>query len=62
MMSTGAMIVAIVGVLGALFLAWRGLQAQGLSVERKVRMATIWLAIIVGLVLVIQLTGLHLAS
>ncbi|MDE8651898.1 hypothetical protein PYV00_09215 [Novosphingobium sp. H3SJ31-1] len=61
-MSTGAMIVAIVGVLGALFLAWRGLQAQGLSVERKVRMATIWLAIIVGLVLVIQLTGLHLAS
>ena len=59
-MTTAATIVSIIAVLGALVLATSGSQFRGLDGRRKIRLALIWIAIIVGLVLVIQVTGLRM--
>lgn len=45
-MSTTAQIVAIISVLGSLFLATRGFRGHGLSLNQTVKMALIWAAII----------------
>ena len=44
---SGDALVAIVGVLAALFLAWRGLRAQRIGAGATAWMAAAWLAIIV---------------
>ncbi len=52
-----ANVVAIIAVLGALVLAYRGLQSHELSFHAKARLATIWAVIIVGLVVVLSWLG-----
>ena len=56
-MSAAAMIVSIIAVIGALILATNNSRFRSLGMARAIRLAFIWVAIIVGLVLVIQLTG-----
>jgi hypothetical protein len=50
-------IVAIVSVLGWLVLALAGLRSHNLSMKRTVKLAGIWVAIFVGLVLVLKALG-----
>lgn len=57
---TAATIVSIIAVIGALILATRGSRFRNLGLNRTVRLALIWAAIIVSLVLVIQLTGMRI--
>lgn len=45
-MTSAAMIVALIGVLASLFLAYRSWQSHGLSFREGARMALIWAAII----------------
>jgi uncharacterized membrane protein YecN with MAPEG domain len=52
-MSAG-MIVMLISVTAALFLAVRGLKSHGLSFERKAGMAAAWVVIIVVLAFVLQ--------
>jgi len=54
---SGDLIVALVGVTAALFLAMRGLRSHGLSFERKATMAVIWIVIIAVLAFVITRFG-----
>lgn len=61
-MNTAATIVSIIAVLGALILATSSAQFRNLGMSRMLRLALIWGAIIVVLVLVVQLTGLRLAQ
>lgn len=56
-MSAAAMIVSIIAVIGALILATNNSRFRSLGKGRAIRLALIWVAIIVGLVVVIQLTG-----
>lgn len=51
------MIVSIIAVIGALILATNNSRFRSLGKGRAIRLALIWVAIIVGLVVVIQLTG-----
>lgn len=55
-----AMIVSIIAVLGALILATNSSQFRNLGIGRMIRLALIWTAIIVGLVIVIQFTGFRI--
>ncbi|MEZ5744566.1 MAG: hypothetical protein R3D89_12810 [Sphingomonadaceae bacterium] len=50
-------IVAIVSVLGWLVLALAGLRSHNLSMKRTVKLAGTWVAIFVGLVLVLKALG-----
>ena len=57
-MNTTAQIVAIMAVLGSLFLATRGFRGHGLSVNQTVKMALVWAAIIlVGTLVISRLAG-----
>lgn len=57
-MSTTAQIVTIISVLLSLFLVTRGFSSHGLSMSQTVKMALIWVAIIlVGTLLIIRLAG-----
>lgn len=57
-MTGAAAIVAIIGVLGALFLAMRGLRSHHLTFERKAIFAAIWALIIVGLAFILGRMGM----
>lgn len=59
-MNATATIVSIIAVIGALILATRGSRFRELGASRTIRLALIWAAIIVGLAIVIQLTGLRI--
>jgi hypothetical protein len=61
-MSMTATIVSIIAVLGALILATNNAQFRNLSKGRMIRLALIWAAIIVGLVLVVEMTGLRISQ
>lgn len=56
------MIVSIISVIGCLILATRSSAVRNLGMGRSVRLALIWVAIIVGLVLVIQFAGLRIGQ
>ena len=57
-MSTTAQIVAIISVLGSLFLVTRNYSSLGLSMSQTVRMALIWAVIIlVGTLVISHLAG-----
>ena len=57
-MSSTAQIVAIIAVLGSLFLVTRGFRGHGLSMNQTVKMALIWAAIIlVGTLVLSRLAG-----
>ncbi len=60
-MSMTATIVSMISVLACLVLVTRGAPFRGLGASRTARYALIWAVIIVGLVLVIQLSGLRIA-
>jgi hypothetical protein len=51
---SGEIVVMLVTVTAALFLAVRGLQSHGLSFERKAWMAAAWVAIIAALAFILQ--------
>jgi len=57
-MNQGAMIVSLISVLACLFLVTRNSELLSLTGAAKARLALIWLAIIIGVVLVIQYLGL----
>lgn len=61
-MSTAGMIVSIIAVIGALILAMSNSGLRNLGMSRAIRLALIWVAIIVGLVLVIRLTGFRIEA
>ncbi|GFM29497.1 hypothetical protein [Novosphingobium sp. PY1] len=53
------MVVSIISVLGALILVTSNARFRELGTRRKIRLGLIWVAIIIGLVLFIQVTGLR---
>ena len=53
-MSLATMLVAIAALLASLFLAVRGFQSHGLSLERKAAMAGVWAVIIIVLAFVMN--------
>ena len=50
-------ILALVSVLGWLVLVVAGLRSHNLSMRQTVRLAGVWIAIFVGLVIVLNLAG-----
>ena len=59
-MSMTAMIVSIISVIACLILVTRGAPFRNLGMNGTVKLALIWGAIIIGLVLVIQLSGFRI--
>ncbi|AIT78962.1 hypothetical protein [Novosphingobium pentaromativorans] len=59
-MNTTAMIVSIISVLGALILVTSNARFRELGARRMIRLGLIWVAIIVGLMLIIDVTGLRI--
>jgi hypothetical protein len=60
-MNGTAMIVSIISVIGALILVTSRSQFRNLGMKRMLRLALIWAAIIVGMVLLIQVSGFRIA-
>lgn len=60
-MNSTAMIVSLISIIGCLVLALRNPQIRGLGGGQALRLAAIWAAIIIGLVIVIQWSGLRIA-
>lgn len=58
-MSSTATIIGVISVIGALVLVTRNSQFRVLGFSKGLRLALIWAAIIIGLVLVIQFFGLR---
>lgn len=61
-MTLTAMIVSMISIVGCLVLALRNPQIRGLSGGQALRLAAIWAAVIISLVLVIQWSGLRITS
>ncbi|MFC0203089.1 hypothetical protein [Novosphingobium soli] len=59
-MNQTAMIVSMVAVVACLVLALRNSEVRELGRGKALRLAAIWAAIIVGLVVVIQLSGFRI--
>lgn len=53
------MIVGIAALLGSLFLVTRGSRFRGISGGNRIRLALVWVFIIVALVVLAQAFGLH---
>ncbi|WP_159982204.1 MULTISPECIES: hypothetical protein [unclassified Novosphingobium] len=61
-MSQTAMIMSAISLIGCLILVTRNSQLRSLGAGKTMRMVAIWAAIIIGLVLVIQLSGFRIQS
>ncbi|WP_285021998.1 hypothetical protein [Novosphingobium sp. fls2-241-R2A-195] len=61
-MTLTAMIVSMISIVGCLVLASRNPQIRGLGGGQALRLAAIWAAVIISLVLVIQWSGLRITS
>ncbi|WP_232492165.1 hypothetical protein [Novosphingobium kaempferiae] len=59
-MNSTAMIVSMISIIGCLILAVRNPEIRGLGGSKALRLASIWAAIIIGLVLVIQWSGFRI--
>lgn len=59
-MSQTAMIMSVISLIGCLILVTRNSQLRSLGTGKTMRLVAIWAAIIVGLVLVIQLSGFRI--
>lgn len=59
-MNQTGQIVSVVAILACLILALRSGNVRALSASKMVRMAAIWAAIIIGLMLVIQVSGFRI--
>jgi hypothetical protein len=53
-------IVSVIALVGCLVLAFRNSEMRALGAGKALRMAAIWAAIIIGLVLVIQVSGFRI--
>lgn len=49
----GVQIAGVISIVLCLILAWGNLQSHGLSLQSKLRMALVWVAIIIGLTLAV---------
>ncbi len=58
-MNQAGMIVSIVSILACLFLVTRNGRLGNLPGRKVLRLALVWGAILLGLVAILQLTGLH---
>jgi len=61
-MNQTAMIVSLISIVGCLVLAFRSSNIRSLGGGQAMRLALIWAAIIIGMVLIVQLTGLRIGS
>ncbi|MCT2400783.1 hypothetical protein [Novosphingobium mangrovi (ex Huang et al. 2023)] len=59
-MSQTAMIVSIITLIGWLILVTRNPEIRNLGAARAARLALIWATIIIGLVVLIQVTGFRI--
>ncbi|AXB76677.1 hypothetical protein [Novosphingobium sp. P6W] len=59
-MSQTAMIMSVISLIGCLILVTRNSQLRSLGTGKTMRLVAIWAVIIVGLVLVIQLSGFRI--
>ncbi|MEE4450251.1 hypothetical protein [Novosphingobium resinovorum] len=59
-MNTAGLIVSIISILGCLVLAVRNPEIRGLGGGGALRLAAIWAAIIIGMVVVIQWSGFRI--
>jgi hypothetical protein len=59
-MNQTAMIVSMIAIVGCLVLALRNSEIRSLSGMRALRLAAIWAAIIMGLALIIQVSGFRI--
>ncbi|WP_404481066.1 hypothetical protein [Novosphingobium sp. BL-52-GroH] len=53
-------IVSVIAIVGCLVLAFRNAGVRSLGAGKALRMAAIWAAIIIGLVLLIQVSGFRI--
>lgn len=60
-MSQIGQIVSVIALVGCLVLAFRNSEMRSLGAGKALRLAAIWAAIIIGLVLVIQVSGFRIA-
>ncbi|WP_395394929.1 hypothetical protein WBP07_06280 [Novosphingobium sp. BL-8A] len=58
-MSNTATIVGIISVIGALILVTSNSRFRALGFSKGLKLALIWAVIIIGLVMVVQVLGLH---
>jgi hypothetical protein len=56
-MAAGSMVMALVAILGWLFLNCRALQSHGLSLEQKAAMTAGWIVMISGLAFILTRMG-----
>jgi ABC-type amino acid transport system permease subunit len=54
-------IVSVIAIVACLVLALRNSEVRSMSSGKALRMAALWAAIIIGLVLVIQVSGFRIA-
>jgi hypothetical protein len=59
-MSQTGMIVAVISVIGSLILVTRGSRFRSTPMGVKLKLALIWAAIIIGLVVIIQVSGFQI--
>jgi ABC-type amino acid transport system permease subunit len=55
-------IVSVIAIIACLVLALRNSEVRSMGSGKAIRMAALWAAIIIGLVLVIQVSGFRIAS
>lgn len=61
-MNQTGQIVSVIAIIGCLILAFRNSNVRSLGAGKALRLAAIWAAIIIGLVLVIQVSGFSIES
>lgn len=59
-MNQTGMIVSVIAICGCLVLALRNSEIRSMGAGKALRLAAIWAAIIIGLVLVIQVSGFRI--
>ena len=52
-------IVAIIAMLGSLFLVTRGARFRGISFDRRIKLALVWGVIFLAVILLVRVIGLH---
>lgn len=52
-------IVAIIAMLGSLFLVTRGSRFQGIAGGRRIKLALVWGVIFLAVILLVRVIGLH---
>jgi len=58
-MGQADMIVAIIAMLGSLFLVTQGGRFRGISMDRRIKLALVWGVIFLAVILLVRVLGLH---